>query len=184
MSVIYQSQINELNIDFDQEVEALRQAKLAHRFDTNGSPSPLGHPLLEAAIRTVKGKLISENPPIHEGPDDFVLDYEIVDDIYKPTLDDKKKKLKDLLYQEQDRRLSAIIPQGKMRLFNIKAYEIRSTNFLFRTSKQRKLLKEIDQKKAMIDSIIKHSATVESDIDDLTDETIDTWVLPEWPVLK
>lgn len=180
MVTIYQSHINELGIDFEAQVEALRQAKLAHRFEI-GSPAPIGHPLLEAAIRRVRSKLTLENPTVHEGPDDFILDYEIVNDIYVPTLGEKKQKLRSILIQDQNNRINAIIPPGKRRLYEIKAGQILSVNFFFRTSQQRKLLKEIKSKMDVINSIIRHSAIIESMIEDLTDDDIDNWTFPDWP---
>jgi hypothetical protein len=67
---INQTEIDGLGIDYPAEVEAFRQAKLAHRF-TEGEAAPSAPAHIEQAIKRVQ---------VDGKPDDFVSDYEVVDD--------------------------------------------------------------------------------------------------------
>lgn len=70
------SQVRAAGLDFAADVQAFVQAKLDHRF-TVGEPAPVAHPLVEAVVHRV--------PATEPGqPDDFVADYEIIDDTPPP----------------------------------------------------------------------------------------------------
>jgi hypothetical protein len=64
----------EFAADFAEHVEAFRQAKLAHH-RTVDVPAPASHHLIENSVRRV---------PRLDLPDEFLADYEIIDDA--PTL--------------------------------------------------------------------------------------------------
>ena len=64
---------SKLPANFDQQVEAFRQALLKHRF-TKGKPAPAASHIIENCIIRVR------YPIKDKKPDDFITNYEIVDD--------------------------------------------------------------------------------------------------------
>ncbi len=181
---IKQSTINEVGIkEFHKEVEALRQAKLDHRF-TQNTPVPVVHPLLDQAIRRVPAALVSDNPPVHDGPDDFVIDYEIIDDLPKP--DEKKQHLRGVFLTEETRIGNNILPPGKRRITNLRIIEIEDkisrdrgdTNL---SQEDKDFMADVQKKKDQLDKLHRFGAQVESEIEDLTEENIDSWVMPSFP---
>lgn len=67
------SQVRATGLDFDAAVQAFVQAKRDHRF-TIDEPAPVAaHPLVEAVVRRLPATAPGQ-------PDDFVADYEIIDD--------------------------------------------------------------------------------------------------------
>lgn len=83
---VLKSQIGDA--DYPAAVEAYRQALLTHRM-TENVPAPVAPQIVASAIKRV---------PQDNGMDDFVADYEIVDDTppppepYVPTLEDRKRE--------------------------------------------------------------------------------------------
>lgn len=102
--------------DFAAVVEAHRQALLAHRA-TVGEPAPVADPLVERCIRRVAEE---------GGPDDFVADYEIVDDTPSPAeqLRHRKGSLMTEVARAERARLDAISPPGKARLLLLRRADI------------------------------------------------------------
>lgn len=99
--------------DFAAAVEQYRQAMLDHRF-TQGEPAPTAHPLVEACVKRV---------PVEGEADDFVADYEIVDDTPppppEPTAEERKATAIMKSRQQEQADIAAIMPAGKLRLFQM-----------------------------------------------------------------
>lgn len=144
-------------------VEALRA--FVH---TIGIPRPTAHPLVDAAVtrHTVSG-----------APDEFEANYYIVDDVTL-SLDDKKHVLLDRLALAENIAKFKILPQRKMRLatlrFNLAASKIEE----LRTARDNEHIASYTRIQNAWRDIELIGAHAESDIDDLTEDNVDSWLLP------
>src|SRR5262245_16068104 len=86
--------------DFAAEVEAHRQAIIEHR-DIVGVPAPTAGSFVEQAITRVR------NPP---GPDDLVIDYEIIDDRPAPTAEEGKLAAITASRAQEEAEINALLP--------------------------------------------------------------------------
>jgi hypothetical protein len=109
---IAKSRVAALGYDFAAEVAKHVSRLEAHRF--TGDAAPHSYPEVEAAIRRVS------HPIEDQKPDDFIADYEIVnDDPPPPTLAERKAAaMADLRKQEQEEIAKLIAPE-KRRLMDI-----------------------------------------------------------------
>lgn len=94
--------------DFQAEVEAYREGIIVSRATPGMSP-PLAGQFVEAALRQVRRT--------DGGPDDLIIDYQIIDDTPPPPslAERKAKAIAESRQQEQD-EISALVPPGKQRL--------------------------------------------------------------------
>lgn len=67
--------------DFAAQVEAFKQAKIAHQ-DTINVPAPSAHPLVAACVCRVPG----------DEKDGYVVDYEVIDDTPKPLAMNREER--------------------------------------------------------------------------------------------
>jgi hypothetical protein len=164
-----------VGLDFPALVDAHRQAKLDHRF-TEGVPAPAAPPLIEGAIKRV---------PHENGPDDFVADYEIVDDLPPPpTLRERKDVLiNQVAMKEMEARL-AVIPRGKRRLLDIQHAELMRKPVDQHTAEDAAFLDDYGRKQDQMQAITKSAAALEAQIEDLTEETIAKWQVPEFAIYQ
>lgn len=136
----------------------------------DGTPRPTAHPLIEACVRRV---------PQPKGPDDFVVDYIMVDDLpppQSPLLILRQKK--DVLFSkitllEKD-KLDALWPPGKRRLQVLNQNEILAKGEKT-TDEEKKILLEFKEMLGQYQAIEKRAAVLFSEIEDLTEENIDSW---------
>lgn len=150
------------DMDYPAAVEAYRQALLAHRF--TGNAAPTAHPLVEQAVRRIQYA-------IEDGkPDDFIADYEIVDDTPPPPGDvERKAVLVSKIMEAQRLAVDAVMPAGKLRLLTLQANDAKILVSQFEA---------VQQKLAAIEY---HGATLEAAIDDLTADQYDTWQMKPFP---
>lgn len=109
--------------DFEGQVEAYRQALLAHRM-TVDEPRPLAGHVIESCVRRVV---------VSDQPDDFVLDYEIEDDTppppVPPTLEQRKAVLFDAVTQMEQSALNGVaLPIGKRRAHSYRKLDIETAD--------------------------------------------------------
>lgn len=142
-----------------------------------GKPRPVAHPLVEAAIKRVS------HPKAAKKPDDFMADYIIIDDTPPPpppiALEDRKRMLVAAVHAAEAKAKEDFMPQRKLRLLNIK-YNQAQTKLQVSAADEEA---ERDVK-ALITVIEKFqaielaAAQAESDIEDLTDSTVDSFQVP------
>lgn len=108
---ILKSQIGDS--DFAAAVEQYRQALLDHRF-TEGQPAPTAHALVEACVNRVV---------VPGEADDFVADFEILDDTPPPPSEPTAAELKAVEImksrQQEQADITAIMLPGKLRVFQM-----------------------------------------------------------------
>jgi hypothetical protein len=102
---IARSVINTVPYGYADAVEKFRQAKLAHRF--TGDVAPSAPAIIEQAVRRV---------PVQGQADDFVADYQIIEDVPVPTLADRKAALAGTIRTMEAAALAKIISPGRERL--------------------------------------------------------------------
>lgn len=141
---------------------------------------------VDAAIRRVG------NP---DGTSQFSADYEIVG----PSFDVKKARLAEQVAHAEAEALAAVLPPGKVRAFQFREADIRKADqarYAAELAKQPLMpidfARFVDQNRPDEDArfldeqaaredrrneIARHAAQLQSDIEDLTAETIDAWVM-------
>lgn len=129
-----------------------------------GVARPTHHLLVEACVRRV---------PQEGGPDDFVTDYELVDDL--PKLRAKKDTLIGQIVEQEVAGLAEISPPGKRRLQELRCQEILLLGEENRTSEEKQFLTDYAGMIKRMNAIQKRAAELMAEIEDLTDETVDGW---------
>jgi hypothetical protein len=167
---IARSVINGLGYDYAGAIEAFRQAKLAHRF--TGDIAPSASALIEDAVSRV------QTPG---EADDFVADYEILEDLPVPTLAERKQALVAAVRAMEAAALAHIISPARERLMGLDVNAVYLKPEAERSDADRALLARLSQLAARKEVIHRHSARLEIAIEELTEATIDGWAPPEFP---
>lgn len=150
-------------------------AKLAEFTQTVGKPRPTAHSLVEQAIKRVQHTI---------GPDTYEPDYEYVNDIPPPppplTIEDKKNQLHSEVIKAETEAKNKILPPRKMRHLNY-SYET-ATHKLEeeRTPEDVENIKNFIETNNKWAAIGRIAAQAESDIEDLTEDNVYTWQIPEF----
>ncbi len=165
---------------FEENVEAYRQALLAHRF-TVGVPAPIpASALVERAVKRV------QYPVKQKKADDFVIDYVIEEDPLPSFQERKDTIFNDVLVAEAAMRKSLLPPPGKMRLQQIKINDVLVAKHRAAQGKapdptspeDEKLLNDQKELAVRLDELNRDVAQALSDVEDLTEQTIDGWQMP------
>lgn len=155
--------------DFAEKVESHRQALLAHRFTIRGEGAPRSDEMVEGCVRRV---FVAEDKP-----DDFVADYEIIDDTPPPppppTLAQRKNALRSEVASREMDLLNDILPFGKRRLLQLRIGRIADQN---KASPEEKTLiarhTDVMQKSS---DVHMWAAFQQAEIDDLDEASVESW---------
>lgn len=154
-------------------IEALKAAR-----KENGKPRPTAHPLVEQCIKRVAYPVISRRP------DDFIADYVIIDDMPveaeapAPTLEQKKSERVYLVRMAELAAKERLFPQRKFRLLQLDYSDAVKVPEADRTKKQQDAIADFERVIAGFAAIERVGATDEAAIEDLTEDTIDSWQVP------
>lgn len=176
MLEILLSQVKALPLDFEAAVAAHIKALEEHRF-TEGEPAPaVPHLLVEAAIAR-------KQYPIEAGrPDDFVPAYRIIDDTPPPpTLEERKAALVHEALVMMHKALNDITPPLKAGLWSYQLADISKTDERQRTAEQNAFMMDHEVRQQKTEAAHRHLTQLHSDIDDLTETTIDRWTPAPFP---
>lgn len=135
------------------------------------SPRPIAHPLVERAISRIQ----------RQGqPDQYVADFVVIDDTTPPplSLEDKKDKLTLQLRTAEADAANKIISPRKSRLVHLNGTAALAIDADKRTDAQKEDIALLDEIQALQIKNAKTAAQAESEIEDLTEQTIDSWQLP------
>lgn len=173
MLQILRSQVNNIS-DFDGQVKKAISALHAHSF-TVGVPRPHIHPLIEACLRRVAkpGK-----------PDEYVPDYEIINDPPagpEPgtmSLEEKKNHLVGQVRMAEQAIRDKLISPRKIRLLQIEKKRVLDS--MSQDEKDRMFLRLLDEVAVVFDELSQKAARAEADIDDLTEDNIDSYQIPNF----
>lgn len=168
--LVYKSAVPE---DFEAQVQKHLRDKLNHRLTSDKAAPAHPHPAVEAAVRRIPG---TKNTP-----DDYVADYQLVDDRPKPpTLLDKKRALIAEVTISEYRLLEDILPANKRRLQFIKVHDIQQAQAegTIINPEETQFLADEAIRNARFQAIDRKVAAIMSDIEDLTDANIDAYQIP------
>ena len=153
---------------FVSAVEAHRQALLAHRF--TGDAAPTAHPLVEAAVVRV---------PCEGGPDDFVSDFEVVDDLPAPV--DLRAALLARIHIAEGTAALAVIGNAALRLLSIDAREAALKPVADRTAADVAALDRMQDVARRRTAIDRHGAVLGALVEDLPADQLATFEFEAFP---
>lgn len=135
-----------------------------------GKPRPTAHPLIERAIKRIQKQGF---------PDQYVADYVVIDDSPPPpSLEDKKNSLMTKLRAAEAAAMNSALPHRKTRLVHLNHAKASMIPEEERTDEHLKDIELLEIVRASNEKIMMIAAQAESDIDDLTEQNIDSWQLP------
>ena len=135
-----------------------------------GKPRPTAHPLVERAIRRIQ----------KEGhPDQFFADYVVIDDTPQVSLEEKKSRLISKLRNLENATLHAEYPRGKMRLALHKCNQALLIKEDQRTEAQLEDIALVKRIQDFTEGVQEIAVHLEAEIEDLTEQNIDSWQMPE-----
>lgn len=154
---------------FAEAMEGFRKALEDHRFTKNGEPRPTPpHHWMEDCIKRI------QFPANQQKPDDFVLDFEIVDD--SPGLAERKAMLRAQIDKLEGDAVNAILSPGKLRLMQMDVNDALAKPDESRSPGDKAVLSAYTRYQDECRSIARRAALAIIEIDDLTDQTIDGFV--------
>jgi hypothetical protein len=136
-----------------------------------GKPRPTAHSLVELAVKRIekKGK-----------PDDYAADYTIVDDTPVVTLADKKLKCHAAIVAAENAARYKILPERRVRLVSIQHGIATAKPEAERTDADKAAISFYEDVSKKWNEITLLGATAEAALEDLTDDTVDTWSPPQF----
>jgi hypothetical protein len=171
---VYKSQLAGLGFEeFGALVEEYRQALLAHRF--TGDAAPTNFVLVEQAVRRV---------PVEGAADEFVADYEPVDDTpvpIVPTLAEMRALLLATVRAAENDAALAVITNGKLRLLSLDAKDAMMKPVAERTVADLATLEAMVSVQNRRAAIERHAAVIEAAIDDLPADQVATYQFEAFP---
>lgn len=179
------SQIKALPFDFEQAVRDFVQAKKDH-LSTEGMPAPTAHHMVEAAVTRIPGTVEFDDDgaarPDTQQPDDFVENYEIVDDTPPPpTIEERRAAVAAQISAAAQAAVAKIIPPLKLRLWQMHLSEAMAVPEDERTDAHKATIAENDERARREYLIHRHLAEMESQLHDLPDDMVDIWKPAPFP---
>jgi hypothetical protein len=170
------SHIKALPFDFETAVADFIAAKKRHQ-TTEGEPAPSApHQMVEAAVKRIPGSI---DPP---RADEFVADYEIVDDTPPPpSLEARKSALAMQAQTAAQGAINKLRPPLKSRLLAIEFSRAMAIEEAKRAPSERATIAGYLDGNVRVEAITYHLAKIEASIHDLTDATIDDFDAPPFP---
>lgn len=149
-------------------------AKMAAFSQTVGQPRPVTSPIIEACVKRVQRSGF---------PDSYEPDYIIVDDAPPPppalNIDDQKSLLMAQLAHAENVAKNSVMKVGKIRLASLRMQAASTVLEADRTPQQHKDISHYQDVAAIYNQIEMAAAQAQSDIEDLTEETIAAWSMPD-----
>lgn len=175
-----------LPFDFEQAVKDFVQAKKDHLL-TEGVPAPAApHHMVEAAVRRIPGSVtfVKGVPvPGSQQMDDFVADYQIVDDTPPaPTLEERKSVVAAKINSEATGLRNQINPPLKVKLLSIQYHEALDAELAGKaTTSDHEVLQAWEDRQQKLKAIDRHVAKLESQLHDLPADMVDLWKWAPFP---
>lgn len=143
-----------------------------------GKPRPVAHPLIEGAVKRIS------YPKADKKPDTYVADYVIVDDSPPPppplSLHDTKQMLRVQLIHAENAAKEKLLPFLKRRLLIIQFQNASAKKEDERSAEDNELIAEYLSKQSAMAAIELVAAQAESTLEDLTEDNIDSWQIPNF----
>jgi hypothetical protein len=176
---INKSEADALPFDFAEAVEAHRLALIEHR--QTGNATPTADPRVEAAVRRII-------VPLEEGrPDDFVADFEIIDDTppppEPPTPADRRAQLLNKVQVAQAEAAAKVISPARARLLSMDVSRVYTKPADGRTPADDAIFAQHAAIQARLNALTYHTATLEVEIEELADDQLESWQMPAFPAV-
>lgn len=173
---INKSEVDALPFDFAEAVEAHRLALIEHR--QTGNATPTADPRVEAAVRRII-------VPLEEvRPDDFVADFEIVDDTPPaPTPAERRAQLLNSVQVAQAEAAAKVISPARARLLSMDVSRVYAKPAESRTPADDAIFAQHAAIQARLNALTYHTATLEVDIEELADDQLDSWQMTAFPAV-
>jgi len=155
-------QIDEMRAHDRQMANVKKDPKKFHPY-----PAPVAHPDIMASI-------------VREGSD-YNVEFEVIDDTPKKTLEEKKQDLANAVLDEATKLQERVIPARKRPLISLKIVEIEAIKKEERTKDQQSFLDEQAAKQKALQDIHLHAMTAVDAIEDLTVDNVDAYVIAPLP---
>jgi hypothetical protein len=143
-----------------------------------GKPRPVAHPLIEAAVARIS------YPKADKKPDAYEASYIIVDDTPPPppplNLEDRKHALVASVRAAEAAAKEVVMPQRKLRLHNIRYGQAMSLSQEMQSDDDKLAINTLLDIVSKFTAIELKAAQAESDIEDLTDDTVDSFQVPDF----
>lgn len=166
------SDIEALGFDFAAAIKEHIKALQAHQMEVD-TAAPTAHPLVERAIFRARAP---------GQPDTFVPNYEVIDDTPpKPTLEERKDQLERSVHDGSHAAIRNLMPARKYLLLNVVAQQAYGVEPAARTPQQKIAIVAKEQYDAAVAAVHRHVAGQLFDIEDLTEETVDGWLMTPFP---
>lgn len=162
---IAKSVLDALPFDFAEAVEGHRQALLAHRF--SGDAAPSAEAAVEQAVRRIR----------REGEaDDFVADYEVVDDRPAPASGfDLRQQLLSALRQAEAAARDQVVGAGRMRRLGLDVARILGKPAVERAKEDEAALVAYAEIQQRLEAIQYHAAVQEETLEALSPSQLANW---------
>ncbi len=138
-----------------------------------GKPRPTAPALIEAAVKRVQ---------IPNKPDSYETDYTLVDDTPPPppalTLEDKKNQWHAKLAAAENTEKYLVMPPRKRRLSEMQYQAAVAKKEEDRTQEENDTIASFLDVNKKWTAVSMKAAQAESDIEDLTEDNVDSWQLP------
>jgi hypothetical protein len=112
---------------------------------------------------------------------DFVADYDVIDDVPVPTLDDRKADLLGIIRGTEAAALARIISPGRERMLSLDLNAVYANPETDRTDADRGLLAKAADIAARKQAIQRHGVGLEIEVEELTEATINGWTPAPFP---
>lgn len=167
------SRVKALPFDFDAAVRSYVDALNAHRYAVDEPAPATPHSLVGAVVSRVQH-------PIEDGkPDDFVAAYEIIDDT--PPLETRKGALAHEVTVRAQAAMDAITPPLKKGLWSHLYADAASVPEEKRTAVHTAIVSQHLDRNKREQAVLRHLAEMHSQIHDLTESDIESWVPAPFP---
>jgi hypothetical protein len=159
---------SQLPPDFADQVAAFHKAKLDHH-NTIGVPAPTADYMVAQCVHRVP----SDDPEV---PDNYVINYEVIDDLPPPpTLAEKRTKLRMQVQTAEFEAYDAIMTPGKLRLLHVEVDEALQEKV--HSDEQLAKIHKLEEVMSARKVIMHQAVRIGASIDDLDDAGIEAFKL-------
>lgn len=167
---ILRTALQALPYDFVRAVEEHRAALLAHRF--SGDAAPTADSVVEQALCRVR----------REGePDDFVADYEVIEDVVPSSATDQRQSLLAALRQAEISAREAVIGAGRLRRLGLDVSRVLAKADNDRTTDDRAVLATYASIQERLERVQYHAAIQEEALETVSAADLAGWHWEPFP---
>ncbi len=137
-------------------------------------PAPIAPPMVAQALREERDG---------DGVLSYVPDYELVDDGPTPqqTLQSKKNHLFGTVFHMEQVAAATVFPPSRRRHIEFLVSDASAKKPEDRSAEEKALIQKYEETTAKLVQVSRHGAMLNNQIEDLTEETVETWKPADFP---